>query len=106
MRKDDPEAVLKAGHERAFKPAKHIRQPTNATYKHMQDTTHIQKNYRCEENPRDVVTAPPNIQTNPPKRGQVGKQTTFGGNIPYMEDDYNRPKALANEELEYHKSKL
>ena len=28
----------------------------------------------------------------------VGKNTTFGGIINYMEDDYNRPKKLANEE--------
>ena len=35
--------------------------------------------------------------TNPPKAGKVGKNTSFGGVVPYMEDDFNRPKTLATE---------
>jgi len=38
----------------------------------------------------------------PPKSGKVGKRTTFGGNIPYKEDDYNYKKVLLRKELEYH----
>jgi hypothetical protein len=38
----------------------------------------------------------------PPKAGKVGKRTTFGGNIPYTEDDYNYKKVLLRKELEYH----
>lgn len=49
---------------------------------------------------------PRNIQTNPIKKGQIGKQVTFGGTIPYIEDDYNRPKLFANAEREYHESML
>ena len=30
--------------------------------------------------------------------GKVGKNTSFGGIINYMEDDYNRPKKIATEE--------
>lgn len=41
------------------------------------------------------MIAPRNFLVNPPKKGVVGKQTTFSGMIPYMEDDYNRPKELA-----------
>ena len=92
MRKEDKSKIAAAGHEVAFKPAKHMRQPTNAAYEHMQDTVHIQKNFKAEDNPRDVVIAPRNFITNPPKKGQSGKQTYFGGKIPYMEDDFNRPK--------------
>lgn len=40
--------------------------------------------------------------TMPPKRGKVGKCTTFAGVIPYMEDDYNIKKKLLRKELEYH----
>lgn len=72
----------------------------------MQELNHIQKNFKSEENPRDVVIAPRNFITNPPKKGQTGKQTYFGGKIPYMEDDYNRPKALAIKEREIHMSKV
>ena len=62
----------------------------------MTDFVEIKKNFCSDpENPRDVVIAPPNIRTNPIKRGQTGKQVQFGGSIPYMEDDYNRPKYFA-----------
>ena len=72
----------------------------------MQEINHIQKNYKSEENPRDVVIAPRNFITNPPKKGQIGKQTHFEHHIKYMEDDYNRPRALQKEERELHDSKL
>lgn len=72
----------------------------------MQDRTHVQKNFRNEENPRDIVIAPRNVVTGPTKVGRVGKQVYFDGKIPYIEDDYNRPKQLASKELEYHKSKV
>ena len=53
-----------------------------------------------------MVIAPRNFITNPPKKGQVGKQTYFGGKIPYQEDDFNRPRALAKEERLAHDAKL
>ena len=64
----------------------------------MQDYAHIQKDFRDPENTRDVLIAPRNFLINPPKAGKVGKQTTFGGIVPYMESDYDRPKELAKKE--------
>ena len=61
----------------------------------MTDYVEIQKNFKSDENPREVLIGPRNIMTNPIKRGMVGKQVTFGGKIPYVEDDYNRPKYFA-----------
>ena len=43
------------------------------------------------------MISPRNFLTNPPKAGKVGKNTTFGGIVPYMEDDFNRPKELATQ---------
>ena len=106
MRKVDKDKIAAAGHEVQFKPAKHVRQPTNAAYEHKQEINHIQKNYKSEENPRDIMIAPRNFITNPPKKGQSGKQTYFGGKITYTEDDYNRPKAIAKAEREAHDAKL
>jgi hypothetical protein len=40
------------------------------------------------------------------KKGKVGKMTTLGGNIPYLEDDYNMKKKLEQREREYHLSKV
>ena len=72
----------------------------------MTDFVEIQKNYRDEENPREVVIPPRNILTNPIKKGQIGRQVTFGGTIPYIESDYNRPKYFAQAEREYHAQML
>lgn len=98
LRKEDRAQQIKVGNEKAFRPAKHVRQPTNAAYEHMKEFEHVQKNFRSEENNREVMIGPRNLLTNPPKVGNVGKQTSFGGVIPYVEDDYNRPKKLATEE--------
>ena len=54
----------------------------------------MQKHFRDPENNGEVMTKPKNIQTNPPKMGKVGKNTSFGGMVPYTEDDFNRPKEL------------
>ena len=95
------------GNEKPFRPQTNVKERIyRASYEHMTDYVDIQKNYRSDENPREVVTMPPNIRTNPIKKGQHGKQVTFGGTIPYMEDDYNRPKYFAAAEREYHYSKL
>ena len=88
---------IEVGNEKPFRPTKHVRQPTNATYEHMKDFEQLEKNFRDEENPRDVVIGPRNMLTNPPKKGIVGKKTTFGGTVPYIEDDYTRPQKMATE---------
>lgn len=95
VRKEDRARQIEVGNEKAFRPTKHIRQPTNATYAHMKDFEQVVKNFRDAEDNGNVKIGPRNILTNPPKRGIVGKNTTFEGKIAYMEDDYNRPKSLA-----------
>ena len=98
---------MAAGNEKRFKLQSHVKFKKYQTpYEHMQDYVEVQKNFRSEENPREVISQPPNIRTNPIKKGQVGKNVTFSGTIPYMEDDYNRPKEIAREEREYHASML
>ena len=72
----------------------------------MQDYAHIKKDFRDPENTRDVMIAPRNFLINPPKGGKVGKQTTFGGIIPYMESDYDRPKEMAKAERLYGETKM
>jgi len=58
----------------------------------------VKKNFRSEENPREVIIGPRNFLTNPPKAGNVGKKTTFSGITPYMPDDFEAPKKLATQE--------
>jgi len=72
----------------------------------MSDYIPIQKNYKSDENPREVVIELRNVITHPIKKGQCGKYVTFGGTIPYIEDDYNRPKYFARAEREYHYTML
>ena len=98
VRKEDRAQQIAVGNEKPFRPAKHVRQPTNAAFEHMQDFVHIQKDFRDPENSRDVLIQPRNFLINPPKNGKVGKQTSFGGIIPYMESEYDRPKEIAKKE--------
>lgn len=42
----------------------------------------------------------------PPKSGRVGKNTSFGGILQHMPDDFNYPKIVATKELEEHKATL
>lgn len=98
VRKEDRAAQIAVGNEKPFKPQNHVRQPTNATYPHMKEFEHVQKNFRDPEDNRSVLVGPRNFLVNPPKKGIVGKNTTFSGVIPYMADDYNIPKELAKKE--------
>jgi hypothetical protein len=54
------------------------------------------------------MIGPKNFVTNPMKEGKPGtkKGTSFGGIVPYMEDDYDIKKKLLAKELEYHNSKV
>ena len=71
----------------------------------MTDRVNIVKNFKDEEG--NVMVAPRNIITNKIKVGKIGKQTSLGGIIPYMDgDEYDAGKKLANKEREYHMSKL
>ena len=64
----------------------------------------MKRNNRDDDN--KVKIEPPNFLTNPPKFGQVGKGTSFGGVIPYKEDPYDNKRKLAKKDLEAHKAKL
>jgi len=44
--------------------------------------------------------------THPIKEGQVGKGVYLGGEIPYIEDPYNRRKEIEKKEREEHYKKL
>ena len=70
----------------------------------MKEFEQPKKNYRDEEGA--VITAPRNFTTNNLKLGQVGPQTYFEGKLVYMEDDYNRKKALATASRKEHEEKL
>lgn len=89
-----------------FKPAKTVRDKYGykSTYEHMNDRVDVKKNYKDEDG--KVALAPRNFTTQPPKKGEVGKQTSFGGNLPHMPDEYDNAKMLAKEELVAHKLKL
>lgn len=107
MRESKKDGHLLAGHEKAFAPTKnvnHYKKPILVSYKNMTEEVYVKKNYRDEEGM--VITDFPNITTNGAKKGRVGKQTSFGGIIPYIADEYDRRKTIAKEELEYHRSKL
>ena len=52
----------------------------------------------------EIETGPRNFTTIPLKSGKVGKNTSFGGPIPYIEDDYNLKKKVYKAELEEHKA--
>ena len=70
----------------------------------MQDRNHIQKNFRNEE--REVMIAPPNVKTMPMKRGANGRNVHFSGMIPYLEDEFDRPKEFARAEREMSNSMM
>ena len=63
-------------------------------FPHIDEPPAAKKNYRNKEDGR-VEAGPPNFLTNPMKRGKVGRATSFGGIIPYKEDDYDIKKKLA-----------
>lgn len=63
---------------------------------HASDYVEIKKDFRNPDpdSQKEVMIGPRNILTNPMKRGKAGKNTLLGEKIPYIEDDYNRPKEL------------
>jgi hypothetical protein len=44
--------------------------------------------------------------TSPPKRGIIGKQTTFGGNFEYISEPYNVKKEVEHIERLEHLKKM
>ena len=87
------EKIKGAGHDKMFKPVKVVKEPVKALYEHKTDFAERKKNFRDENG--EVTTGPRNFLTNPLKHGRVGKNTTFGGVIPWMKEDYDVSKELA-----------
>jgi hypothetical protein len=91
----NPELWTKAGHDKAFKPARMVKERLYTTpWPHIDEKPAEKKNYREEDGGR-VMIGPTNFLTNPMKRGKVGRATSFGGIIPYKEDDYDIKKKIA-----------
>ena len=91
-------------HEKPFRPAKEPPVAVKSAYDHKADYAVVKKNFKDEEG--NVVVAPRNVQTNPPKRGLVGKGTQFGDVLPHMADDYDAAKKLATKKRQDHESKV
>lgn len=104
LRTVSKDGYLKAGHEAPFKPVKNPKEKLyKASYVHQNERTDIKKNHRDEDGA--VIIETRNIITNPPKQGLVGRQTTFGGNLPHMADEYDYGKVVAKKEFLDHKAK-
>ena len=75
------------------------------TYK--EDPPRTPKRKRNEET-KELDLDPPNMKVSPMKKGRhdKGSKIYFGGNIPYMESDYNIQKKMAKDDLDYHNSKI
>ena len=73
----------------AFRPAKVVPDKYNmkASYVHLPTEVHVKKNYRDPED-NHVIIGPRNFTTMPSKKGEVGKGTSFGGQIPHLPDGY------------------
>lgn len=90
-------------HDKEFMPAKDPGQKVpKAPYPYKEEGPPAKKSYKNEDG--EIETGPRNFTTIPLKKGNVGKNTSFGGPIPYMEDDYNLKKKLYKKELEEHKA--
>jgi hypothetical protein len=77
MRTTKPDAYKEMGHEQNFKPAKTIQRKVKSDFEHMSDHRVVKINKKGPDG--GVITEPRNFLTNPPKLGEIGKGTTFGG---------------------------
>jgi len=88
------DAYLKGGHDKDFRPAKMVHEKMHvATYEYKPLGVDKKKNFRDAEGA--VIVGPISFITNPIKQGKVGKGTTLGGIIPYVEDEYDIKKKIA-----------
>jgi hypothetical protein len=70
----------------------------------MTDLKEVKKKIKNDDG--SVPTEPRNFLTNPPKKGEVGKGTTFSGVIEHLPDPYNRKRELEIKELKDHQKKV
>ncbi len=94
---------LRAGHDAAYKPAKTVKETADykAAYEHLPEQVFVKKNFKDPED-GSVVIGPRNFTTKPPKKGQVGAGTSFGGIPKAMADGYDAAKQQRRKELESH----
>ena len=104
MRTSKHEGYKDAGHDKDFKPAKDINRKVRSDFVHMSDYVEKKKNRRAEDGA--VMIEPRNFLTNPPKEGEVGKGTSFGGNLPHMPEPYDYKREILKKEREEHEAKL
>jgi len=104
MRTHKHEGYKDAGHDKDFKPAKDTMRKVKADFSHMTDYIEKKKNRRDAEGA--VMTEPKNFLTNPPKKGEVGKGTSFGGNLPHLPEPFDRKRELLTKERIDHESKV
>jgi len=71
MRTTQKDGHKSAGHDTAFKPTKDLQRKVKADFEHMSEDNNFKKSHRGPNG--DVITAPRNFLTNPPKIGKVGK---------------------------------
>ena len=89
------EIATKAGHDKDFKPARKVKERLYTTsFAHIDEKPHAKTDYRDPEG--GVLIGPRNFLTNPMKEGVCGTKigSSFGGIIPYMEDDYDVKKKI------------
>lgn len=104
MRSTKHEGYKEAGHDKDFKPAKSIQRKVKADFDHMTD--YIEKKKCRKGDDGAVITEPRNFLTNPPKKGEVGKGTTFSGTIPHLPDPFDHKRELLTKERLEHESKV
>jgi len=95
--------VEKAGHDKMFKPAKRVKERIyTMSYDYKENPPLPKRDFRNPEDNGAVTLGPRNFLTNPMKEGKVGRATSFGGLIPYKEDDYDRQRKIAAKERADH----
>jgi len=104
LRAPSKDGWKKAGHDFSFKLPRNFNEKVpKAPYKHMSDRVEFSKKYRDEEGA--VITGPPNIVTNPPKKGMAGRGTTLGKFPEFIGDDHvTNAKLMAKKERALHRA--
>lgn len=98
----------KGGHDRAFKPYGNPKEraPKKAAVEWMQESKPLPDPKRFRDEDGNIIAAPPNMKTNPVRKGKAGRNVTFEKFPEHMQEDYNVASKIAKAELEYHYSKL
>lgn len=104
MRSSKHEGYKDAGHDKDFKPAKSLQRHVKADFPHLTD--YIEKKKCRKGDDGAVIIEPRNFLTNPPKEGEVGKGTSFGGILPHLPEPFDYKRELMTKERKEHEAKL